>query len=582
MLVKTFLLLISLFSSTFGSSIRGAPSNSSLPEGATTRIVGGMPTKGNIYPYFATVDEGATNLCGGTLIHPSFVLTAAHCRNAYTSGGSVRVGVWSHFWSQKGSIEKRRIQQFIPHPNYQGRLVRNDLMLIQLESPIYDVPLIGFREAADLDVKDDGQWLTVIGFGTMEEGNDKHISSKLMQVDLQTYKTSWCKKRYPGELEPRTMMCAGGHVKDRDSCLGDSGGPLIYNGAQPIQVGIVSWGFGCGRKGAPGVYTRVGMYTDWIEETICSSLDQREAQKTEYCKVTPRPTPYPTPRPTPWPTPYPTPRPTPRPTLFPTAHPTPKPSFKPSLKPTPRPSTRSVAEPMKKKKENDILAHFRLEYHSQGSGVTWKLQDDTTDELISEGPRSDSLQGIGSLELTLTLTAGHSYSLTVSQSKGFNGKYLLTTNTGTLVQGSSSKNSKSATTKTTRFSLPFPIITSCNANDNEGSRPIVLDRGIRGYCHWLVLSSYKYLCHYADIALTCPRTCQLCGSDNNNKWECNKDQKSTQKVNMGDVLGEKSCEWLSSSLTGGTSRFVDVCQRTNVALQCAKTCSTCKEYPSRY
>ena len=74
----------------------------------------------------------------------------------------------------------------------------------------------------------------------------------------------------PSYTLPSTAICAG--AEGRDACDGDGGGPLVceHNG-QWFQVGIVSFGIGCGRRGIPGVYTRVQAYEQWIENTILDS-----------------------------------------------------------------------------------------------------------------------------------------------------------------------------------------------------------------------------------------------------------------------------------------------------------------------
>ena len=60
------------------------------------------------------------------------------------------------------------------------------------------------------------------------------------------------------------MMCAGS--EGLDSCQRDSGGPLTCDGDDAVHCGIVSWGYGCGVAGFPGVYTETAMFRDWIEE----------------------------------------------------------------------------------------------------------------------------------------------------------------------------------------------------------------------------------------------------------------------------------------------------------------------------
>ena len=70
---------------------------------------------------------------------------------------------------------------------------------------------------------------------------------------------------YVGKLSPGSV-CVGGREAGKDSCGGDSGGPLTRaQGREKVLVGLVSWGVGCGLKGVPGIYTETGQYLAWIE-----------------------------------------------------------------------------------------------------------------------------------------------------------------------------------------------------------------------------------------------------------------------------------------------------------------------------
>lgn len=81
-------------------------------------------------------------------------------------------------------------------------------------------------------------------------------------MDLET-----CRENYPQALD--SELCAGGE-EGKDSCQGDSGGCLAAAEADGYwyQYGVVSWGYGCGSKGVPGVYARVSSFTDWIKQNM--------------------------------------------------------------------------------------------------------------------------------------------------------------------------------------------------------------------------------------------------------------------------------------------------------------------------
>ncbi|MGB3627693.1 MAG: trypsin-like serine protease, partial [Henriciella sp.] len=105
-------------------------------------------------------------------------------------------------------------------------------------------------------------------------------SLRLQQATLPLVDTQACKAQLDGLIAGYGLdeaygdyslgaatLCAGGD--DQDSCYGDSGGPLVVRNeyGEPFQVGIVSWGLGCGREDSPGVYTRAAHFAPWIEET---------------------------------------------------------------------------------------------------------------------------------------------------------------------------------------------------------------------------------------------------------------------------------------------------------------------------
>jgi len=114
-----------------------------------------------------------------------------------------------------------------------------------------------------------GNTVTVAGWGTLREGGSQPAS--LMKVDVKVWTNSECKSSYgssaPGGITSH-MLCAS--ESDRDSCSGDSGGPLFDCpfGGSCEQIGIVSWGIGCAKQKYPGVYTRVTEMMPWISRII--------------------------------------------------------------------------------------------------------------------------------------------------------------------------------------------------------------------------------------------------------------------------------------------------------------------------
>ena len=222
-----------------------------------TRIVGGRDVDAiSRFPSF--VFTAGTQLCGGTLIHEDIVLTAAHCVNAFTDGiivGSQQIDGTGGFFAA--------ITLEYPHPEYNPETDENDIMLVLLSKPVADVPLQTLN--MDQSIPADGENVTVIGFGfTSEEGA---LADTLQEVQVNVVDFETCNE-YFGRIVDDIMVCAGTGGSGRDSCQGDSGGPLLTD--QGIQVGLVSFGLGCGRPDVPAaVYARVSGFDRFIEGGIC-------------------------------------------------------------------------------------------------------------------------------------------------------------------------------------------------------------------------------------------------------------------------------------------------------------------------
>lgn len=213
--------------------------------GPSTKIVGGSPASTQ-YPFFAalTIIQGEEAFgCGGSLITSTKVLTAAHCFEGISAPGDVSMTFGN---SQDGtSVVATGVDI---HPNYNAETVENDVAIVTIPavSGITPIALGSGSDGAP------GVVARVIGNGTTSEGGS--ASDGLLEVDLPILADSDCAEKLGGLFpSPDLMLCAGGEA-GKDSCQGDSGGPLFPRDGAFRQVGVVSFGEGCGQANKPGVY----------------------------------------------------------------------------------------------------------------------------------------------------------------------------------------------------------------------------------------------------------------------------------------------------------------------------------------
>uniref|UniRef100_A0A8C7E1L9 Peptidase S1 domain-containing protein n=1 Tax=Naja naja TaxID=35670 RepID=A0A8C7E1L9_NAJNA len=213
-----------------------------LNEDEDDKIVGGYTCRRNSVPYQVSLNIGY-HICGGSLIHDQWVLSAAHCFKSGEGCYVCRLGAYN-IRNPEGDEQIIRAEKIIVHPSYNSWLLDHDIMLIKLVKP------------AELSKR----W-----GNTLSEGVNYPDFLQCLYAPILSDEE--CKAAYPGQIS-ENMVCVGYLEGGKDSCQGDSGGPVACDG---FLQGIVSWGVGCALPGYPGVYTKVCKYVDWIHETIAAN-----------------------------------------------------------------------------------------------------------------------------------------------------------------------------------------------------------------------------------------------------------------------------------------------------------------------
>ena len=242
------------------------------------KVIGGAPAIVD-RPWIASLQYIGPNgqflrtsqhFCGAVQISNEWLVTAAHClhQQGY-SPDELAVVIGRNDLSSVPRSEKRLLQTFMVHPDYNEVTLDNDLALLQLQKPF---PQTRYAPVVSQEVLNALPHLApvhIIGWGDTDVGGANQPTTRLQEATMDYWSASLCKSAFKntGLTITNNMICSNGHQLT-DTCYGDSGGPLIYAGEQGESViGIVSWGIDCASP-YPAVFSRLSNYSDWIQTQI--------------------------------------------------------------------------------------------------------------------------------------------------------------------------------------------------------------------------------------------------------------------------------------------------------------------------
>ncbi|MEV2210060.1 serine protease [Streptomyces sp. NPDC050997] len=241
------------------TALIGSPAAVAAPQ----PIVGGTTTTTTAYPFMMQITDASQNqFCGGTLVSPTKVVTAAHCMVGETTSTVRVVGGRTYLNGTDGTVS--RVSKIWVHPSYTDATNGDDVAVLTLSTSM-PYTTASYVSSSQTSIYAAGTTARVVGWGTTSENGSS--SNQLRTATVPTVSDTSCASSYGSDFVASDMVCAGYTSGGVDTCQGDSGGPFLIGG---VLAGITSWGEGCAEAGYPGVYTRLTTFSSLVTTQVNS------------------------------------------------------------------------------------------------------------------------------------------------------------------------------------------------------------------------------------------------------------------------------------------------------------------------